>query len=502
MSGRLALVPTLLRSPRPRGPSLPRLRPRRSSTSGRSGRPRATASKPCGGPTEGRPEGGPGHRPERPQGAAAPAHGAEHSEPGVVRPGPRAGRPGPAPAGRGPAGGGQFREALALDPYLPDAYFAQAQVELKDMPLGIVPAIRQTVAGTTARLPTARGAEHARALLVPVGLLAAFATGLLFALAMILRHGALLLHDIEEFLGPGRRSVAVAIYAVVLLLPVITFQGYGWLPALVAGPPLRVPEPAGARGDGAHPGRLRGHGARGQGGGVAAARPAQSPVPGEPARPGGRTRQPRGPGARGRAPRPCGRPRPRVPAGRPVQEVRPLRRLRPALPRGASRRGQPRRGPQQPGQPGVRGGGVQGRHRPLQAGHRDQPAGPRRGHALLQPLAGAPPALRVPARPGGAVAGRPPGQRPRAELRLPLEVRGQERIRGGGPVPHPRGGVLEVRGAAAGPAAEERDGQGPRRWPRRTWGAALINRFAVAPLLFVVVASRGRRNGAGPACSP
>jgi tetratricopeptide (TPR) repeat protein len=126
--------------------------------------------------------------------------------------------------------GDQFREALALDPYLPDAYFAQAQVELKDMPLGIVPAIRHTVAGTTARLPTARGSEHARALLVPVGLLAGFATGLVIALAMILRHGALLLHDIEEFVGPGRGSVALAVYAVVLLLPVITFQGYGWLP--------------------------------------------------------------------------------------------------------------------------------------------------------------------------------------------------------------------------------------------------------------------------------
>jgi tetratricopeptide (TPR) repeat protein len=123
-----------------------------------------------------------------------------------------------------------FREALALDPYLPDGHFGLALVQLKELPLGVVPAVRHMLAGTAARLATARGREHATALLVPVALLAAFATGLVFALAMIFRHGALLLHDLEESLGPGRRSVAVAAYAVVLLLPLVTFQGYGWLP--------------------------------------------------------------------------------------------------------------------------------------------------------------------------------------------------------------------------------------------------------------------------------
>jgi tetratricopeptide (TPR) repeat protein len=132
--------------------------------------------------------------------------------------------------GEGQKAADDFREAVALDPYLPDGYLGQAQVEMKDMPLGVVPGVRYTVTGTLARSGTARGRDHARALLVPAGLLAAFGAGLVFALAMVLRHGALLLHDIEEAIGPGRRSVAVALYALVLLLPVITFQGYGWLP--------------------------------------------------------------------------------------------------------------------------------------------------------------------------------------------------------------------------------------------------------------------------------
>jgi tetratricopeptide (TPR) repeat protein len=129
-----------------------------------------------------------------------------------------------------PRAGDHFREALALDPYLPDGFFGLAQVELSDLPLGIVPGVRYAVEGSLARLSTARGREHAQALLVPVGLLAAFGTGLVFALTMVLRHGALLLHDLEESLGPGRRAVAMALYAGLLLLPVITFQGYGWLP--------------------------------------------------------------------------------------------------------------------------------------------------------------------------------------------------------------------------------------------------------------------------------
>src|SRR6185369_1991388 len=51
-----------------------------------------------------------------------------------------------------------------------------------------------------------------------------------FAIAMIVRHGALFLHDIEEALGVGSRPVAVGVFAVFLLVPVMTLQGYAWLP--------------------------------------------------------------------------------------------------------------------------------------------------------------------------------------------------------------------------------------------------------------------------------
>ncbi len=123
-----------------------------------------------------------------------------------------------------------FRDAIALDPHLPDAYFALAQWDMKKGPLGIVPAVKDTLAGTTARLSTARGAHYLFALLVPVALLALFATTTVFALAMILRYASLLRHDLEEWLGPGRGALALGIATTLLLLPAITFQGYGWLP--------------------------------------------------------------------------------------------------------------------------------------------------------------------------------------------------------------------------------------------------------------------------------
>jgi tetratricopeptide (TPR) repeat protein len=50
------------------------------------------------------------------------------------------------------------------------------------------------------------------------------------ALSLLLRHGTLLLHDLEEAFGHDGRGKALAVYCVLLFLPVITFQGYGWLP--------------------------------------------------------------------------------------------------------------------------------------------------------------------------------------------------------------------------------------------------------------------------------
>jgi tetratricopeptide (TPR) repeat protein len=50
-----------------------------------------------------------------------------------------------------------FRRAISLDPYLPDAQFGLALADLKQGPLGWLPAIRHTLAGYMARLPTLRG---------------------------------------------------------------------------------------------------------------------------------------------------------------------------------------------------------------------------------------------------------------------------------------------------------------------------------------------------------
>ena len=128
------------------------------------------------------------------------------------------------------AAAGEFQGAAALHPYLPDAYFAMALVELKSVPLGIVPALRDMFTGVTAPLHTAQGRQHALMLLVAALLLTLFATTTVVALALLLRHGTLLLHDLEEAFGGRGRPIPIILFAVLLLLPVLTLQGYGWLP--------------------------------------------------------------------------------------------------------------------------------------------------------------------------------------------------------------------------------------------------------------------------------
>ena len=124
-----------------------------------------------------------------------------------------------------------FRSAMGLAPTLPDAHFGLALTQLKKGPLGILPAVSQTLAGIFARMPTARGSYNLQVLMLSVGLLALFGSTIAVAIAFVLRRGALLRHDLGESLGPGRsEAVALAFYTVLLLLPVATFQGYGWLP--------------------------------------------------------------------------------------------------------------------------------------------------------------------------------------------------------------------------------------------------------------------------------
>jgi tetratricopeptide (TPR) repeat protein len=123
-----------------------------------------------------------------------------------------------------------LRDAIALDPHLPDAYFALAQYDVKKGPLGIVQAVKDTLAGTTARLSTARGGHYLVALLLPVALLSLLVTTIVFGLAMVIRYGSLLKHDFEESFGPGRQSLALGLAAIILLLPAMLFQGWAWLP--------------------------------------------------------------------------------------------------------------------------------------------------------------------------------------------------------------------------------------------------------------------------------
>jgi tetratricopeptide (TPR) repeat protein len=124
-----------------------------------------------------------------------------------------------------------FRVAIGLDPYLPDAHFALARIELKKGPVGVVAALRHWVAGMTAHLPTVRGTHQILTLLIPAGVLALLATTVVLALALLCRHGGLLLHDLEEAMG-GTRGAALprAVCALLLLLPAVTFQGWAWVP--------------------------------------------------------------------------------------------------------------------------------------------------------------------------------------------------------------------------------------------------------------------------------
>lgn len=124
-----------------------------------------------------------------------------------------------------------FKNALAFDPSLPDAHFGMGLTHLREGPLGLLPAFESAVAGALARLSTLEGRHHLAALLIPVALVALFVCSGILAGALLIRHGGLLLHDIEEALGPvyGHPG-ALVLFAFALLLPLLLFQGWGWLP--------------------------------------------------------------------------------------------------------------------------------------------------------------------------------------------------------------------------------------------------------------------------------
>jgi Tfp pilus assembly protein PilF len=126
---------------------------------------------------------------------------------------------------------GYFTGALGLDPRLPDAHLGLAQAQARRGPVGIVSAARHTVSGVMAGLGTTNGRYRLHALGIPSLMLALLATATAVSLALLVRNGSLLLHDLEEELGPDRGvPFARGVFLMLLLLPLVAFQGYAWLP--------------------------------------------------------------------------------------------------------------------------------------------------------------------------------------------------------------------------------------------------------------------------------
>ena len=124
-----------------------------------------------------------------------------------------------------------FRTVVALAPGLPDGHFGLATTLLRKGPLWALPSIKATFAGFLAFVDTAGGEAKARDLLTVAWLACEFALTCTVAVALLLRRGGLLKHDIEERLGSRRRGFAgAAAFMLVLLAPVVALQGWGWLP--------------------------------------------------------------------------------------------------------------------------------------------------------------------------------------------------------------------------------------------------------------------------------
>ncbi|HET8644001.1 MAG TPA: hypothetical protein VFO85_00855, partial [Vicinamibacteria bacterium] len=124
----------------------------------------------------------------------------------------------------------EFRAALELDPALTDAHFGLALNARRRGVSGYLASVRHAVSGLGARLRSETGQHHVRSLLVPAGVLTLLLAITVYALALLLRHGPLLLHDLEERFGSERAGLARAIFLLLVLLPAVVQQGWGWLP--------------------------------------------------------------------------------------------------------------------------------------------------------------------------------------------------------------------------------------------------------------------------------
>jgi Tfp pilus assembly protein PilF len=124
-----------------------------------------------------------------------------------------------------------FRDAIALAPALPDAWFGLARAQAASGVLGWLPALRSRLQGLWNFLQSWRGRDALFLLAVPWALMTFQALALCFALALVCRHGGLLRHDLEERLGGTRgRPLALGACAALLLLPALLFQGWAFVP--------------------------------------------------------------------------------------------------------------------------------------------------------------------------------------------------------------------------------------------------------------------------------
>jgi tetratricopeptide (TPR) repeat protein len=124
-----------------------------------------------------------------------------------------------------------FIRAVNLAPGLPDGYFGRAVTLLKQGLLYVVPSIRASGRGLLAFLTTARGELRMLTFVLCTALLALFLVVTVVAVALLIRHGGLLRHDIEEWLGPAQSPAAsLALWLLLVLFPLAAFQGWGWLP--------------------------------------------------------------------------------------------------------------------------------------------------------------------------------------------------------------------------------------------------------------------------------
>ncbi len=124
-----------------------------------------------------------------------------------------------------------LRQAIALDPSLPDAHFALARAQEAGGPIGYASAVKTRLAGLLAFARTPRGSLNFRLVALPSLFVTLYVVMAAWGATLLVRHGILLRHDIEEWLGPARgRALGRGLLAVLLAGPALCFLGWGWLP--------------------------------------------------------------------------------------------------------------------------------------------------------------------------------------------------------------------------------------------------------------------------------